>query len=235
MSQFLKWSKIAAMSERQIDALTDDEIEALSDDEFGELLDRQARSNGPLGMSFSQRESVADRLNVFKNVAHYHIFHGARMTCAIDCVVSVHKRLAVAHPEERKHVEVVCSCNIVLFYKPSLKVSRRTIYRWRCRAGRGRNGEIVSGDYRFCHRKTHETNPRTAPLALRWFSARELSLLQLAGLPKTREGVSKWFARERSSNPDGFRPRFGRGGGWEIVETALPEAARSALETHATG
>lgn len=68
----------------------------------------------------------------------------------------------------------------------------------------------------------------------RWFSARELAALALPDMPTERARASNWIFRLSAQSPDLVRPRKGRGGGLEISEAALPDAARAELQRRAS-
>ncbi len=64
---------------------------------------------------------------------------------------------------------------------------------------------------------------------MRWFSASDLALAALPELPALRPNAARWIARLAERSPDLVRPRAGRGGGLEVCEAGLPDAARKEL------
>lgn len=66
-----------------------------------------------------------------------------------------------------------------------------------------------------------------------WFSASGLAKMALPGLPAERARVSNFIVRMQQALPDLVRLRAGRGGGLEISELALPDAARAELARRA--
>lgn len=69
---------------------------------------------------------------------------------------------------------------------------------------------------------------------VRWLSASELAAAKLNGVPQSRENAARFIARIISQSPELVRPRPGRGGGLEVSELALPDAARDALKAQST-
>lgn len=68
---------------------------------------------------------------------------------------------------------------------------------------------------------------------VRWLSASELADRRLPSVAHTRENVARWIAGIAAGTPELVRPRQGRGGGLEVSELALPDAARAALKSRA--
>ncbi len=69
---------------------------------------------------------------------------------------------------------------------------------------------------------------------VRWLSASELAAAKLNGVPQSRENAARFIARIIPQSPELVRPRRGRGGGLEVSELALPDAARDALKAQST-
>lgn len=69
-----------------------------------------------------------------------------------------------------------------------------------------------------------------------WHSASEIAAARLPGMPESRENAARFISRVAAVNPEYVRRRAGRGGGLEVLQDALPLAARKELDRriHAT-